>query len=64
MEKIVFFICKGKFKDKYVEDKKYRKVREHCHYTLSLYKIIIFMLFADTLITALFITYFIFVRHI
>ena len=27
------YICKGKFKGKYVKDKKYCKVRDHCHYT-------------------------------
>ena len=26
-------ICKEKFENKYVKDKKYRKVRDHCHYT-------------------------------
>ena len=26
-------ICKEKFKDKYCKDKKYYKVRDHCHYT-------------------------------
>ena len=25
-------ICKQKFENKYVKDKKYRKVRDHCHY--------------------------------
>ena len=29
----VCYICKEKFKNKYVKDKKYRKVRDHCHYT-------------------------------
>ena len=24
-------ICKEKFENKYVKDKKYRKVRDHCH---------------------------------
>ena len=27
------FICKEKFEDKYAKDKKYRKVRDYCHYT-------------------------------
>ena len=27
------YICKEIFKDKYVKDKKYCKVRDHCHYT-------------------------------
>ena len=26
-------ICKEKFENNYVKDKKYRKVRDHCHYT-------------------------------
>ena len=25
-------ICKEKFENKYLKDKKYRKVRNHCHY--------------------------------
>ena len=25
--------CKEKFKNKYLRDKKYGKVRDHCHYT-------------------------------
>ena len=29
----VCYICKEKFKNKYVKDKKYHKVRDHCHYT-------------------------------
>ena len=29
----IFYICKQKFKNKYLEDKKYLKVRDHCHYT-------------------------------
>ena len=28
----ICYICKKKFEDKYVKDKKYRKVRHHCHY--------------------------------
>ena len=28
-----FYICKEKIENKYLEDKKYRKVRDHCHYT-------------------------------
>ena len=27
------YICKEKIEDKYVKDKKYRKVRDNCHYT-------------------------------
>ena len=27
------YICKDKFEDKYIKDKKYCKVRDHCHYT-------------------------------
>ena len=27
------YICKEKFENKYLKDKKYRKVRDHCHYT-------------------------------
>ena len=26
------YICKEKFENKYVKDKKYCKVRDHCHY--------------------------------
>ena len=29
----VCYINKEKFEKKYVKDKKYRKVRDHCHYT-------------------------------
>ena len=29
------FICKGKFENKYLKDKKYGKVRYHCHYTVK-----------------------------
>ena len=25
-------ICREKFENKYLKDKKYRKVRDHCHY--------------------------------
>ena len=28
-----FIFVKEKFEDKYLKDKKYRKVRDHCHYT-------------------------------
>ena len=28
----VYYICKEKFENKYLEDKKYRKIRDHCHY--------------------------------
>ena len=27
------YICKQVFEDKHSEDKKHRKVRDHCHYT-------------------------------
>ena len=27
------FICKEKFESKYLKEKKYRKFRDHCHYT-------------------------------
>ena len=27
------YICKEKIENKYLKDKKYRKVRNHCHYT-------------------------------
>ena len=29
----ICYICKEKFENKYLKDKKYRKVRDHCHYT-------------------------------
>ena len=29
----IYFICKKIFENRYLEDKKYNKVREHCHYT-------------------------------
>ena len=29
----ICFICKEKFKIKYLKDKKYCKVKDHCHYT-------------------------------
>ena len=29
----ICYICKEKFEDKYVKNKKYCKVRDHCHYT-------------------------------
>ena len=29
----ICYICKKNFENKYVEDKKYCKVRDHCHYT-------------------------------
>ena len=29
----IFYICKGKLEGEYAKDKKYRKVRDHCHYT-------------------------------
>ena len=28
-----FIFVKEKFENKYLKDKKYRKVRDHCHYT-------------------------------
>ena len=28
-----FYICKKKFEDEHTKDKKYCKVRDHCHYT-------------------------------
>ena len=28
-------ICKEKFENKYVKDRKYSKVRDHCHYTME-----------------------------
>ena len=29
----VCYTCRKKFKDKFADNKKYRKVRDHCHYT-------------------------------
>ena len=29
----ICYICKEKFKNKYLKDKKYCKLRDHCHYT-------------------------------
>ena len=29
----ICYICKEKVEDKYAKDKKYCKVRQHCHYT-------------------------------
>ena len=29
----ICYICEEKFENKYLKDKKYRKVRDHCHYT-------------------------------
>ena len=29
----ICYICKEKFENKYLKDKKHRKVRDHCHYT-------------------------------
>ena len=29
----ICYICKKSFENKYLKDKKYRKVRDHCHYT-------------------------------
>ena len=28
----ICYVCKEKFEKKYLKDKKYRKVRDHCHY--------------------------------
>ena len=33
MKIIIYYICKKKFENKNVIDKKYRKVRDHCDYT-------------------------------
>ena len=29
----ICYICKEKLGNEYLKDKKYRKVRDHCHYT-------------------------------
>ena len=29
----IYYICKEKFENKYLKDKKYCKVRDHCHFT-------------------------------
>ena len=29
----ICYICKEKFENKYLKDKKYRKIKDHCHYT-------------------------------
>ena len=29
----ICYICKEKFENKHMKHKKYRKVRDHCHYT-------------------------------
>ena len=29
----ICYICKEKFENEYLKDKRYRKVRDHCHYT-------------------------------
>ena len=29
----IYYICKEKFENEYLKDKKYLKVRDHCHYT-------------------------------
>ena len=29
----IYYICEAKFENKYLKDKKYCKVRDHCHYT-------------------------------
>ena len=28
----IYYICEEKFEDKYIKDKKYRKVWDHCYY--------------------------------
>ena len=28
----IYYICQEKFENKYVKNKKYSKVRDHCHY--------------------------------
>ena len=33
------YICKEKFQNKYLKDRKYRKVRDHCHYTEGVHSI-------------------------
>ena len=33
MEKFVIFVKKKKNENKYVKDKKYNKIRDHCHFT-------------------------------
>ena len=30
-ENKIFYICKEKFKNKYLKDEKYQKVTNHCH---------------------------------
>ena len=29
----IYYVCKEQFENKYVKDKKYHNVRDHCHYT-------------------------------
>ena len=29
----ICYICNEKFEDKYIKDKKYCKIRDHCYYT-------------------------------
>ena len=29
----ICYICKEKFENEYLKDKRYHKVRDHCHYT-------------------------------
>ena len=29
----ICYICNKKFEDRHAKDKKYRKIRDHCHYT-------------------------------
>ena len=31
----ICYICKEKFENKYLKNKKYRKVRDKCHYTVE-----------------------------
>ena len=39
MQKYVILVCKEKFENKNLKDEKYRKVRDHCHYTAYIYSI-------------------------
>ena len=31
----ICYICEKKFENKYLKDKKYCKVKDHCHYTIE-----------------------------
>ena len=35
----ICYICKEKFENKYLKDKKYCKVSDHCHYTEEVLRI-------------------------